>query len=133
MVDTLRMANAATLLRGSREAVVAIDDLVNELAQRVGKMIPRRNDARYPMHMPLTIGRVRDGGVFEEMGPAWAFDLGAQWIGLISDHKLPAGEEICVKLRGLDGNDHLVPMRVTHTVRLFGNVYRIGGQFLFEK
>ena len=127
------MANAVTLRRGDRDAVVPIDDLVNELAQRVGKMIPRRNDARYPMHAALTIGRMRDGSSFDEIGPAWAFDLGAHGLGMISDRRFAAGEEIAVKLRVLDGTDHVVPMRVTHTERLFGDVYRVGGQFLFAK
>jgi hypothetical protein len=129
----MEMPTTATVAPAERNAVVAIDDLVNELAQRVGKMIPRRNDARYPMHAALTIGVLRDNGVFDVMGAAWGFDLGSQGLGMISDKKLPAGDEIHVKLRGLDGQDHLIPMRVTHTERLFGNVYRIGGQFLFNK
>jgi hypothetical protein len=118
---------------GEREAVVAIDDMVNELAARVGKTIPRRNDARYPLNAPLTMGHLRTGGRFEEIGRAWAFDLGTQGLGMITDRVVCTGDEMHVKLRGLDGRDHLVPMRVTHTDRLFGNVYRIGGQFLLAK
>ena len=111
------MANVSTLSRGNHDAVVAIDDLVNELAQRVGKMIPRRNDARYPMHAPLTIGRVRDDGSFDEMATAWAVELGPHGLGMISDQRFAADEVIAVKLRVLDGNDHIVPTRVTHTLR----------------
>ncbi|HEV2292728.1 MAG TPA: hypothetical protein VGR35_02670 [Tepidisphaeraceae bacterium] len=121
----------ATTSSGEREAVVAIDDLVNELASRVGKMIPRRNDARYPMNAQLIMGRLSAGGVFEEIGRAWGFDLGAQGLGMITDRVVCTGDEMHVRLRGLDGCDYLLPMRVTHTDRLFGNVYRIGGQFLF--
>lgn len=126
------MANAATTSFGEREAVVAIDDLVNELASRVGKMIPRRNDARYPMNAQLIMGRLSATG-FEEIGRAWGFDLGAQGLGMITDRVVCPGDELHVRLRGLDGRDHLLPMRVTHTDRLFGNVYRIGGQFMFAK
>ncbi len=123
---------ACTTSCGDRDAVVAIDDWVSELASRVGKLIPQRTDARYPLSAQLTIGHVRSG-VFEEVGRAWAFDLGTQGLGMITDRVVCTGDEMHVKLRGLDGRDHLVPMRVTHTDRLFGNVYRIGGQFLFAK
>ena len=113
--------------------MAAIGALVNELAARVGKTIPLRNDARYPLNAPLTMVRVRPGGAVEELGRAWAFDLGTQGLGMITDHVVCTGDEMHVKLRGLDGRDHLVPMRITHTDRLFGNVYRIGGQFLFAR
>lgn len=116
---------------GEREAVAAIDDLVNELASRVGKMIPRRNDARYPMNAQLIMGRLTAGGAFEEIGRAWGFDLGAQGLGMVTDRVVCTGDELHVRLRGLDGRDHLLPLRVQHTDRLFGNVYRIGGQFMF--
>ncbi len=124
---------ACTTSCGDRDAVVAIDDLVSELASRVGKTIPLRNDARYSLNAPLTMVRVHPSGALEDIGRAWAFDLGAQGLGMITDRVVCTGDEMHVKLRGLDGRDHLVPMRVTHTDRLFGNVYRIGGQFMFAK
>ena len=118
---------------GERDAVVAIDALIGELAARVGRTIPLRNDARYPLNAPLTMVHLRPGGGVEELGRAWAFDLGTQGLGMITDRVVCTGDEMHVKLRGLDGRDHLVPMRITHTDRLFGNVYRIGGQFLLPK
>jgi len=127
------MASAPTSCCGEREAVVAVDELVTVLASRVGTLIPRRNDARYPMNAQLIMGRVNLRGAFEEIGRAWGFDLGSQGLGMITDQVVCTGDQLHVKLRGLDGEDHLLPMRVTHTDRLFGNVYRIGGQFMFAK
>ena len=118
---------------GEPDALAAVDQLVSELASRVGKLIPRRNDARYPMNAQLILGRLSAGGAFEEMGRAWGFDLGTQGLGMITDRIVCTGDELHVRMRGLDGRDHLLPLRVTHTDRLFGNVYRIGGQFLFNK
>ena len=126
------MASENTPCCGEREAVVAVDEMVTALASRVGKMIPRRSDARYPMNAQLVMGRLSINGVFEEIGRAWGFDLGTQGLGMITDRVVCTGDDLHVKLRGLDGCDHLLPMRVTHTDRLFGNVYRIGGQFQFK-
>jgi hypothetical protein len=132
-VDMYGMVSAGTSCVAEHEAVAAVHDLVTALAARVGKMIPRRNDARYPMNMPLVVGRLNLAGAFEEFGRAWGLDLCAHGIGMITDRIVCTGDELHVKLPALDGRDHLLPIRVKHTDRLFGNVYRVGGHFLFMK
>ena len=127
------MTSAVTSCVGEQEAVAAVHEMITALAARVGKMIPRRNDARYPMNMPLVVGRVNLAGAFEEFGRAWGLDLCAHGIGMITDRIVCTGDELHVKLPGLDSREYLLPIRVKHTDRLFGNVYRIGGQFLFAK
>ena len=127
------MTSAVTSCVGEQEAVAAIHEMVTALAARVGKMIPRRNDARYPMNIPLVVGRVNLAGAFEEFGRAWGLDLCARGIGMITDRIVCTGDELHVKLPGLDGREYLLPIRVKHTDRLFGNVYRVGGQFLIAK
>ena len=126
------MANAITSC-GNQEAVIAVEEMVTALAARVGKMIPRRNDARYPMNLPLVVGRVNLAGAFEEFGRAWGLDLCAHGIGMITDRIVCTGDELHVKLPGVDGRDYLLPITVKHTDRLFGNVYRVGGEILFTK
>ena len=127
------MASCITSSVAEREAVAAVEQMVTELASRVGRMIPRRNDARYPMNMPLVVGRVTLSGAFEELGRAWGLDLCAHGIGMITDRVVCTGDELHVKLPGVDGRDYLLPITVKHTDRLFGNVYRVGGHFMFGK
>src|SRR5688572_22285578 len=109
------MTSAVTSCVGEQEAVAAIHEMVTALAARVGKMIPRRNDARYPMNIPLVVGRVNLAGAFEEFGRAWGLDLCAHGIGMITDRIVCTGDELHVKLPGLDGREYLLPITVKHT------------------
>lgn len=114
-------------------ALSAVRQLVADVARRLGKVDPKRASTRFPYNAEVTIGSVYENGAFAVIRPAWGFDLSARGIGMLTDRKFDAGQELYLRLVTLDNEEHVVPIRITHSRCLFGTVYRIGATFATDQ
>ena len=57
----------------------------------------------------------------------------ARGIGMLTDRKFDQGQELYLKLITLEGEEHVVPIRITHSRCLFGTIYRIGASFVTDQ
>ena len=120
-------------LPSNDQALSAVRQLVSEVARRLGKVDPKRASTRFPYNAEVTIGTVYESGQFAVIRPGWGFDLSAKGIGMLTDRKFDQGQELYLKLTTLDGEDHIVPIRITHSKCLFGTIYRIGASFATDQ
>lgn len=129
--DTIVMQPAT--LPSNDQALSAVRQLVMDVARRLGKVDPKRASTRFPYNAEVAIGTVYENGQFALIRPAWGFDLSARGIGMLTDRKFDQGQELYLKLNTLDGEEHVVPIRITHSRCLFGTIYRIGASFVTDQ
>jgi hypothetical protein len=120
------------MIQSGHESLLAINRLVTELAQRSAKMEDSRSDRRYSLNEPVSLWVVRP----RETTPrlilrAWGLDLSYQGLGIISEKQASVGAMLIACLREKRPDELRVPFQPLFCRALIGNIFRLGGKFLF--
>jgi hypothetical protein len=113
-----------------QQQTILLRRLEEELRQQQSEISGRRAMTRYPFNALVSLAAPSADGPEKVIGEAWALDFSRRGIGLLTDRSFAAGEELTVTFRASRGEEASARLHVVYCKRLFGSIFRLGGQFM---
>lgn len=112
-----------------QQQTILLRRLEEELRQQQSEISGRRSMTRYPFNALVSLSAASTDGSERALGEAWALDFSRRGIGLLTDRSFAAGEELIITFGASQGEEMSAHLSVVYCKRLFGSVFRLGGQF----
>lgn len=112
-----------------QQQTILLRRLEEELRQQQSDISGRRSMTRYPFNALVSLSAPSADGSEKVMGEAWALDFSRRGIGLLTDRSFAAGDELIITFTASRGEEASAHLRVVYCARLFGSIFRLGGQF----
>lgn len=111
----------------------AIGRLIVGLEKRDRQQQERRRYRRFNFGVKVHLCSPRRDGTYDTLCEAWAMNISMGGIGCLLDRTIDHQDIIYISFEGILNQPCYIPLRVTSTRVLFGNVREMHGEFVFNE